>query len=63
MSFLIRLWRDLDPQPTVLPDWQAEVEHIQSGEKRSFTTLESTLDFLRTRAQEAGPGASSEPDA
>lgn len=52
MSFLIRLWQEHDPGRTPLLDWQAEVEHIQSGERQAFATLESSLDFIRRRAQQ-----------
>jgi hypothetical protein len=46
-SFLIRLWRDQPPQADkLLPAWQAEVEHIQSGQHWSFVTFEDLISFL-----------------
>lgn len=51
-SFLIRLWRERHPAaggPTA--DWHSEVEHIQSGRRWSFKTLDELLNFLRLVAQ------------
>jgi hypothetical protein len=51
ISFLIRLWREGDPEfsePAV--NWSSEVEHIQSGRRWTFTTLEETLSFLHRQA-------------
>ena len=46
-SFLVRLWREVGDERLVLPTaWQAEVEHIQTGERWRFETLEQLLDFL-----------------
>ena len=54
-SFLIRLWReegaDLVERPV---DWQSEVEHIQTGERWSFGTLDELLAFLRDEAGDGG---------
>jgi hypothetical protein len=47
LSFLVRLWRD-EPQPPEPPTaWQGEVEHIQSGRRSTFESLDDLLDFLR----------------
>ena len=54
-SFLIRLWRErgLERQgPSA--EWHSEVEHIQTGQRWSFDTLDELLDFLRRQAE--GPG-------
>ena len=54
-SFLVRLWREDDPQrPGRLGDWQGEVEHIQTGQRWTFTTLDELLGFLRRQAEEPG---------
>ena len=48
VSFLIRLWREETPE--VLEQaagWQGEVEHIQSGRRWTFSTLDELLGFLR----------------
>ena len=52
-SFLVRLWREGDPglsAPTA--GWQGEVEHIQTGQRWAFRTLDELLGFLRRRAEE-----------
>jgi len=50
-SFLIRLWRqesaDLVEHPV---EWQSEVEHIQTGDRWSFGSLDEVLAFLRDQA-------------
>lgn len=53
-SFLIRLWRDEGAAPSMgASDWQSEVEHIQTGDRWRFGTLDELLAFLR---EEAGEG-------
>ncbi len=60
-SFLIRLWRE--PPASVEPsdadaerfdsahhEWVAQVEHIPSGEKRYFSSLEDLFAFIREQA-------------
>jgi hypothetical protein len=48
ISFLLRLWRAPEPQPPERPAaWQGEVEHIQSGRRSTFDSLDDLLDFLR----------------
>jgi hypothetical protein len=68
VSFLIRLWREAtlhqSASPPELggteggqegaPDWQGEVEHIQTGERWTFSTLDELLGFLRRQVKESG---------
>jgi hypothetical protein len=52
VSFLIRLWRERNtesPEPTA--DWKSEVEHIQTGRRWTFSTLDKLLGFLRRQAE------------
>ena len=52
-SFLIRLWREVNPNPRALPaEWPDEVEHIQSGQCWTFGTLDELLGFLRRQTEE-----------
>jgi hypothetical protein len=52
-SFLVRLWRETAADARQLTaDWQSEVEHIQTGERWSFSTLEELLEFLRRESEE-----------
>lgn len=59
-SFLIRLWREATPplsgegEGGEVSDWQGEVEHIQTGERWTFSTLDELLGFLRRQVKEAG---------
>ena len=48
LSFLVRLWREPASElPGQTADWQGEVEHIQTGERWEFGTLDGLLSFLR----------------
>jgi hypothetical protein len=52
-SFLVRLWREGDPERgTPATDWQGEVEHIQTSQRWTFSTLDDLLDILRQSAEE-----------
>jgi hypothetical protein len=54
-SFLIRLWREQNAGPACeAVDWQSEVEHIQTGERWEFDTLEGLLSFLRRETEDGG---------
>jgi len=51
-SFLIRLWREANPDPHAPPaGWRGEMEHIQSGQSWTFDNLDEMLDFLRRQAE------------
>ncbi len=51
-SFLIRLWREVNPEAQAPPaEWRSEVEHIQSGQRWTFNTLDELLGFLRQHAE------------
>ncbi len=57
-SFLVRLWREDDPeQPGRFGDWQGEVEHIQTGRRWAFARLDELLDSLRRLVEDAEAGA------
>jgi hypothetical protein len=54
VSFLIRLWREDDPDPGApAARWRAQVEHIQSGRQWTFQTVEGTLAFLRRQVKDS----------
>ena len=51
-SFLLRLWRkNTDQSPQA--NWEAEIEHIQSGARWEFGTLEEMLEFLQREMNDA----------
>lgn len=41
-TFIVRLWRRASGD-----DWQGQVEHVQSGERRAAPTLAATLAAVR----------------
>ena len=56
-SFLVRLWREGDPERgTLAAGWQGEVQHIQTGQWWTFTTLEELFGFLHQVTEEGEPG-------
>ena len=61
-SFLIRMWRELDPAaPDAVAEWHGEIEHIQSGRRASFSGLAEMLEDLRAQLL-VGESASEESD-
>jgi hypothetical protein len=50
-SYLIRLWR-MSKQAGTPAAWQSEIEHIQSGKRWNFQSLEELEAFLHQRATE-----------
>jgi hypothetical protein len=53
-SFLVRLWREGDPERgTPAAGWQGEVQHIQTSRRRGFSTLDELLGLLRQATEEA----------
>jgi len=53
-SFLIRLWRQTNPAYGAgSRDWQSEVDHIQSGQRWKFTTVDDLLNFLRQSTEDS----------
>jgi hypothetical protein len=51
-SFIVRIWRQSGLDANGNPfDWQSEVEHIQSGETWSFSTLEELKAFSRQQVE------------
>lgn len=52
VSFLVRLWREGSPELSEPPaDCQGEVEHIQTGQRWTFGTLDEVLSFLRQQVE------------
>jgi hypothetical protein len=55
-SFLLRLWRDAGPERggrAGEEGWLVQIEHIPSGEKRYFSSLEGCFAFIRAQAASA----------
>jgi hypothetical protein len=53
-SFLVRLWRSRERGPSEhAASWHGEAEHIQSGQRWTFDTLDDLLRVLRQQAEAA----------
>ena len=57
-SFMVRLWCESDLERGAAPaGWQGEVQHIQTGRRRAFSSLDELLGLLRQATEEAdAPG-------
>jgi hypothetical protein len=54
-SFLIRLWCEgVAEAQDWTTGWHSEVEHIQTGERWEFQTVDQLLSFLRRQARDLG---------
>jgi hypothetical protein len=47
-AYLLRLWRE-EKEGTI--QWHSQIDHIQSGRRWSFDTLDRLLDFLRRQTE------------
>ena len=46
-SYQVWLWREAKPEPPELAaDWQGEVVHIQTNQRRAFSSLDELLSLL-----------------
>lgn len=53
-SFLVRMWREGDPKRgRPAADWQGEVQHIQTSQRRAFSTWNELLGLLRQVMEDA----------
>ncbi|MCE7979779.1 MAG: hypothetical protein DYG89_01190 [Caldilinea sp. CFX5] len=57
-SFLIRLSATRAKVGPVVDDWQGELQHIQSGQRWRFATLDDLLAFLRLYTAECSAAES-----
>ncbi len=48
LSYLLRLWREERGEKIV---WRASLESVQTGEKRSFGTIDDLFRFLREQTE------------
>jgi len=49
-SFLVRVWQEPGDEDHAA-GWRGSVEHVQTGEKRFFNSMESLLAYLRAMAE------------
>jgi hypothetical protein len=53
LSFLVRLWCEESPESAEpVAGWQGEIEHIQSGQRWTFNSLDEMLMFLRRQMED-----------
>lgn len=45
-SFFVRIWREPREDHQLPPEWRGMVEHLQSGARCYFVTLDEMLDFI-----------------
>jgi hypothetical protein len=46
-SFLIRMWRGVDPAvPVTVAEWRGSIEHIQSGQRSTFASVDDLWKLL-----------------
>jgi hypothetical protein len=52
-SYLVRLWRESNTEPAEMTaDWQGELQHIQSDQRWSFSTVDELLGLLRQQVED-----------
>jgi hypothetical protein len=56
--FIVRVWRergDTDASiDTIPPEWRGSVEHLQSGQRMFFRTLETVGEFMKPHLEKLG---------
>lgn len=54
-SFLVRIWRERSQThpAKVIGRWEGEIEHIQTGKRWSFESVERLFAFLRQHMEKA----------
>ncbi len=50
-TFVIRFWREWS---ITMPRWRGRIEHVQSGQRTDFVTLEGIIEFVQAFGVVAG---------
>lgn len=53
-SFLVRIWRETTKSLAPLGEWHGEVQHIQSGCRWTFDSIEEYLALIKINEQDIG---------
>jgi hypothetical protein len=53
-AFIIRIWVEPREIKGARPDWRGVIEHVGSGEKRSFRNLDEIARFIEPRLEQLG---------
>ena len=63
-TFVIRFWREWSPTAS---RWRGRIEHVQSGQRADFVSLEDMVAFVRASGamaeEQAGPARTSERES
>jgi hypothetical protein len=54
-SFLVRLWRSEREATQSGEAWEGELEHIQTSQRATFTSLPELLQLLNRQLEEGNP--------
>jgi hypothetical protein len=52
--FIVRIWCERGDGDCLLPEWRGSVEHVESGQRVFFRSLEAVLDFMKPHLQVIG---------
>lgn len=61
-SYLIRLWQEHPADGASAHAWRAEVEHIQTGDRRRFTSPDELWRYLRRQVASGGDATTGTSD-
>lgn len=53
-SFIVRIWREQGEYPSAAAEWRGSIEHVQSGHRAFFRTLEAIFDVMKPHLAEIG---------
>jgi hypothetical protein len=62
-AWLLRCWRERDPDPARSGPWRCSLEDPHTGERRGFATLTALVDFLERTLAGAAAGPAGEGGA
>lgn len=57
-SFVIRVWQEPREIEGTGPEWRGRIEHVQSGERVYFRTLDRMVEFITVYLKDAGSQSS-----
>jgi len=57
-SFVIRVWQEPREIEGAGPEWRGRIEHVQSGERVYFRSLDTMVEFIVAYLSDADPQSS-----
>jgi hypothetical protein len=55
--FIVRIWIEPREIPGQKPEWRGYIEHVASGERRSFRSLAEITRFIAPHLEQLGASA------